>query len=161
MRHTPPALHTVTTVDKGHGRVETRHYQVCGELGWLDQRQDWRDLRSLVRVEAERWREGQTPTEQRYYLSSLPPDADLHARAVRSHWGIENQLHYVLDVTFREDECRIREGHAAQNMAIVRRMALNALKQEPSSMSIKKKRSKASMNTNFLEHVITNGLLVR
>jgi predicted transposase YbfD/YdcC len=111
-----------------------------------------------VRVEAERWLDdGNTHTEQRYYLSSLPPEADLHARAVHSHWGIENQLHY----TFREDDSRIRQGHAAENMAIVRRMALNALKQEPTAMSIKKKRFKASMNTDFLEHVITNGLLVR
>jgi predicted transposase YbfD/YdcC len=160
-RRTPHALHTVTTVDKGHGRVETRRYAVCGELGWLDQREDWCDLKSLVRVEAERWMDGNTHTEQRYYLSSLPPDAALHARAVRSHWGIENQLHDVLDVTCREDDSRIREGHAPQNMAIVRRMALNALKQEPTAMSIKKKCFKASINIGFLEHVITNGLLVR
>ena len=118
------------TVEKDHGRIETRHYLCTGELDWLADRAKWTALRSVAVVESQREIGGQTTRERRYYLSSLPPQAPELARAIRGHWGIENSLHWVLDVALREDDCRVRTGHAATNLATLRHMALNLLRQD-------------------------------
>jgi len=118
------------TLEKDHGRIETRRYLCTGKLDWLADRALWTALRSVAVVESEREIDGQTTRERRYYLSSLPPHAPELARAIRGHWGIENSLHWVLDVALREDECRVRSGHAATNLATLRHMALNLLRQD-------------------------------
>jgi predicted transposase YbfD/YdcC len=118
------------TVEKDHGRIETRRYYQSAELAWFADRAKWPGLQSVGMVEAIREAGGQTSVERRYYLSSLPLGVETFARAVRSHWGVENKLHWVLDVWFREDQSRARTGHAAENLATLRRLALNLLKRE-------------------------------
>jgi predicted transposase YbfD/YdcC len=118
------------SVEKDHGRIETRRYLCTGQLDWLADRGKWTALRSVAVVEAERQIGDQTTRERRYYLSSLVPDAPELARAIRGHWGIENSLHWVLDVALREDDCRVRTGHAAANLATLRHLALNLLRQD-------------------------------
>ncbi len=116
-----PALVHCEEVEKGHGRVETRRCWQSADIGWFADRAQWEGLRSVGCIEAVRESHGHTSTERRYYLSSLGLDATRLARAVRSHWGVENQLHWVLDVVFGEDQNRARTGHAAENLATLRR----------------------------------------
>lgn len=142
-------------VEKGHGRIEQRKYWMSSEIDWLEPKADWAGLKSIGMVEAQRTVEGQTTMEQRYYLSSLKADARELAKAVRSHWTIENGLHWVLDIAFREDECRVRQGHAAQNFALLRRLAVNLLKKETAAkVGIKAKRLKAGWGSAYLEKVL-------
>lgn len=124
------SLAVLETVEKDHGRIETRRYYQSAELDWFADRAKWEGLRSVGMVEAIREVDGPATVERRYYLSSLPLGVETFARAVRGHWGVENQLHWVLDVWFREDQSRARAGHAAENLATLRRLALNLLKRE-------------------------------
>ena len=117
-------------MDKEHGRLETRRYYQSAEMNWFADRAQWEGLRSVGMVEATREAGGKTTVERRYYLSSLPLGVETFARAVRGHWGVENKLPWVLDVWFREDQSRARTGHAAENLATLRRLALNLLKRE-------------------------------
>jgi predicted transposase YbfD/YdcC len=149
------------SVDKGHGRVETRACWVVSDpesLAWLDPSGAWAKLGCVAMVEDTR-RIGDThETEARYFLSSLPGDAAALAAAVRAHWGIENSLHWVLDVAFREDDCRVRAGHAAENLAVLRHLALNLLRRETSAkVGVHAKRLKAAWDTDYLLKVL-NGL---
>jgi len=151
------AVSTHKSVTGGHGRVETRRCWALdvAEQGWVDL-EGWSKLRTVCMVEQERFDGEETTTQRRYYISSLAPEAEVLLRAVRSHWHIENKLHWVLDVAFREDESRIRTGHAAQNMAVVRRLALNLLKQEPtSSAGIKNRRLRAGWDEAYLRKVLS------
>jgi len=145
--------------DAGHGRVETRRVWATDELGWLEQAGDWPGLRTVVVVEADREVIGQDRSvERRYFITSLAPDAEALGRAVRGHWGIENGLHHVLDVSFHEDDSRIRRGHGAENMSRLRRIALNLLKAaDPYTKrkSIKGRRKIAGWDHQFLLHLIT------
>ena len=125
-----PAASRHETLEKDHGRIETRRYLCTDQLDWLADRAKWTALRSVAVVEATRELGGRITRERRYYLSSLPPHAPELARAIRGHWGIENSLHWVLDVALREDDCRVRTGHAAANLATLRHMALNLLRQD-------------------------------
>lgn len=118
------------TVEKDHGRIETRRYYQSDCLAWFADQAKWAGLKSVGFVESVRELAGKTTVERRYYLSSLPLGVENFARAVRGHWGVENKLHWVLDVCFREDQSRARAGHAAENLATLRRLALNLLKQE-------------------------------
>jgi len=118
------------TVEKDHGRLEIRRYYQSAELDWFADRAKWEGLSSVGMVEAVREVEGKTTVERRYYLSSLALDVATFARAVRGHWAVENKLHWVMDVCFREDQSRARTGYAAENLATLRRLALNLLKQE-------------------------------
>jgi predicted transposase YbfD/YdcC len=144
-------LAMLETVDKEHGRLETRRYYQSAELDWFADRAKWEGLRSVGMVEATREVGGQTTVEKRYYLSSLPLGVETFARAVRGHWGVENKLHWVLDVWFREDQSRARTGHAAENLATLRRLALNLLKREKTKKrGIKGKQLNAGWNHAYL-----------
>lgn len=144
------------TLEKDHGRIEARRCWVTEELDWLEQKEEWKNLRSVVMVEA--IREvigGATTVERRYSISSLGANAKEALRAVRGHWAIENQLHWCLDIGFREDESRVRDAKAAENLVTVRHIGLNLLKQEKScQLGIKSKRKKAGWNDTYLLKVL-------
>jgi predicted transposase YbfD/YdcC len=124
------SLQRYQTVEKDHGRMESRTYYQSDYLEWFAERGKWEGLRSVGLVEARREIDGKLSTERRYYLSSLKADVQSFARAVRGHWGVENKLHWTLDVCFGEDQSRARQGYAAENLATLRRLALNLLKRE-------------------------------
>ncbi len=140
-------------IDCGHGRVERRTCAVRGDLSLLDKPSSWKGLSSLVRIQAERFHKasGKTERETRYYISSLLPDATRLNRLIRQHWGIENKLHWVLDVAFGEDHSRKRAGHAAQNFSLLNRIALNLLKQDKTVIvGIHGKRLQAAWDHSYL-----------
>ena len=148
---TAAALGTWETVEKDHGRLEIRRYYQSAELAWFADLAQWEGLQSVGLVEAIREVGGQRTVERRYYLSSLPLDVQTFARAVRGHWGVENKLHWVLDVCFREDQSRARAGFAAENLATLRRLALNLLKQENTKKrGIKGKMLNAAWDHSYL-----------
>jgi predicted transposase YbfD/YdcC len=143
--------------DKGHGRIEQRICYATDQIAWLDQRSQWCDLRSIVRVDSYVTIHGETTTEQRYFISSLPPNAREMADAVRSHWAIENSLHWVLDVTLGEDNSGVRKDYAPENMAIVRHITLNLLqntKRKYKDMSIKRLQKKAGWGNSTLDLIL-------
>lgn len=117
-------------MDKGHGRLETRRYYESAVLDWFADCSAWEGLATVGMVEAVQERRGQQTVERRYYLSSLPLDVKTFARAVREHWGLENQLHKVLDVQMNEDQNRARTRHAAENLGLLRRLVLNQLRRD-------------------------------
>ncbi|MGH6639735.1 MAG: ISAs1 family transposase [Polaromonas sp.] len=140
--------------ERGHGRVETRRAWVSADLDEELRAAAWPGLQSIGLVEATRTVGEKTSVEQRFYLSSLPPHACEFAQAVRKHWGIENQLHWTLDVTFREDQSRLRTGYGAENFAVLRHIALNLLRQEPSAKSLPRKRLACALNPDYLLKVL-------
>lgn len=145
------------TTEKDHGRLETRRYYQSAELGWFADRDQWEGLRTVGMVEAVREIGKERTVERRFYLSSLPLNAETLARAVRGHWGVENKLHWVLDVCFREDQSRARAGYAAENLATLRRLALNLLKREKTKRrGIKGKQLAASWNHAYLLRLLQN-----
>jgi predicted transposase YbfD/YdcC len=147
--------------DKGHGRIERRAVSVIREVDWLSgDRRFPGELRlpgaaCLVKVHAEVERGGQMHSETRYYISSAALDAERAAMAVRGHWGIENCLHWVLDVTFKEDQSRLRKGFGARNMAVVRHFALNLVRIAADRISLKLRRKRAAWATNYLNQLLT------
>jgi predicted transposase YbfD/YdcC len=158
----PPSdgIETSTTTDGDHGRIEVRRHTVCHDVAWLfsDRRYPgevaFPGLAMIAMVESEAEREGKLTRERRYYLSSARLDAAAVAQAVRGHWGIENRLHWVLDMVFKEDQARLRSGHAPMNMAVVRHMAANLLHQAKPTTSLKNRRKRAGWNTAYLESLI-------
>ena len=146
------------TLDKGHGRLEIRRCWTISEpthLTFLNPKDKWLGLQSIGLVEAERHLDGSVTTERRFFISSLDGQAEQFAKAVRHHWHIENRLHWVLDIAFREDEARIRKGYGSQNMAILRHIALNLLRQDTSKKcGIKNKRLIAGWDHLFLSHLL-------
>jgi predicted transposase YbfD/YdcC len=140
---------------EGHGRDEFRRCWATSDLSWLEGREEWKDLKSVVMVEAERFIGDKLSVETRYYISSLENDARLLNESVRSHWGVENSLHWVLDVTFQEDRSRIKKENAPENFGLLRRLALCLLKKEGTSKrSIKGKRLRASWDEGYLQRVL-------
>jgi predicted transposase YbfD/YdcC len=155
------SVDTFTEHDKGHGRIEQRDIDVIREVDWLsgDRRFPGElrlpDVASIIRVRA-RIQRGQTMhTETRYYISSATLDAVRAGQAIRGHWGIENRLHWVLDVTFNEDQSRLRKGFGARNMAVVRHFALNLVRSATDKKSIKLRRKAAAWRTDYLGHLLT------
>ena len=144
------------TVDKEHGRFEKRYYLITDSTDWLEEKADWKGLNSIGMVISERTVKDVTAVERRYYLSSLPAKADIFSHAVRQHWSVENQLHWVLDVTFNEDRQRMNTRHAAQNLAVIRQSALNLLRmdQSPKKMSMKRKQFCAALDHQYLQSLI-------
>jgi len=144
------------SVDKGHGRIEIRRCWTLSELDYLIQLPLWSGLQTVVMVQSEQHCHGQITTENRFFISSLPSQASLLLHAVRTHWSIENSLHWVLDVSFREDACRIRRDFAPHNMALLRHLALNLLSQDSSSKrGIAAKRKKAAWDQSYLIKLLT------
>ena len=144
-------------IDLGHGRIEKRVCSVINDLSMIEQKDQWIKLHSLIKIDAERQIKstGETQKETRYYISSLQSDAQQLNRCVRSHWKIENSLHWVLDVAFHEDQSRKRAGKAAENFSVINRIALNLLKNEVSTkQGVKGKRLKAGWSTDYLEQVL-------
>ena len=147
-----PALEYFETVEKDHGRLEIRRYWLSADLDWFADRSKWEGLRTVGLVESVRQEGTADPTtERRYYLCSLPPEVERFAGAVRGHWGVENGLHWVLDVQMNEDQSRARTGHAPENLATLRRLALNLLRRDQTkSRGIKGKRLSAAWSHDYL-----------
>ena len=146
------------TVDKAHGRLEYRHYWTIADptcIAYLNAKEKWTGLQSVGMVEAERRVGEQVSKERRYYIMSLPGDARAFGAAVRSHWQVENGLHWVLDIAFQEDASRMRKDHSQQNFVVLRHMALNLLKQEQTAKcGIKARRLKAGWSEDYLRQVL-------
>ena len=150
----PHSYHEETDAD--HGRVEVRRVWVTDWTGWYQKRSNWAGLQSFICVESERTVNDRTSVDRRYYISSLvgqKPETMLYY--VRGHWGIENKLHWSLDMSFREDALRARIGHSAENLSRIRRLTLNLLKQDKSAKaSIDNKRFKACMENEYLLKIL-------
>ena len=148
------------TTDGDHGRIEVRRHFVCHEVDWLFSGRRYKDepqfphLAMFGMVESIVERHGSVTTERRYYLSSAKLDAKSFAHAVRAHWGIENRLHWVLDVVFHDDLARLRSGDGPQNMAIVKHIALNMVRNPKDRHSLKVRRKLANLNADYLEKLI-------
>ena len=144
--------------DKGHGRLETRRATVISDIQWLkDKYPQWKGLSSLVEIESLREIKGEISTEKRYYISSLSGEVKTLSQAVRQHWGVENKLHWVLDVCFNDDQSRIRKGNAPRNIAIIKKTVLNLLqmiKKDRPRISLKRMRKLAGWDHDFLDSVL-------
>ena len=149
-----PELGFAETVEKDHGRIETRRFWQSCNVGWFADRDKWKGLGSFGVVESVRDIGGRVTTERRYYLLSLKKNIWMFARASRTHWGVENNVHWLLDVTFKEDQSRARAGYAAENLATMRRLALNALKKEKSKRSMRQKVKNSGWSNAYLLSVL-------
>ncbi len=146
------------TIDGGHGRVEIRRHWSIEQFRDFPGKAAWKDLCSIGMVESERHTGSEVTLDCRYYISSLPADAKQFAASVRAHWGVENGLHWCLDVGFREDDCRVRQGNASENFAVVRHIALNLLKKERSFKGgLRAKRLKAGWDQDYLIKILGVG----
>lgn len=153
--HSPPTLRTYTEPAKGHGRVETRRTQVLAVPETLRNLETWKDLASIARCSRTYTEKGIEKSEVRYFISSLKPEVKKIARAIRGHWGIENGLHWVLDMYFAEDRNRARTGDAAANLGLLRRWVLSLLQRNESiSGGIEKKRLQAAWNDGIREKLL-------
>ena len=151
-------LQIFSDFNKDHGREEKRSCVVLEKTDWFREDWQWEGLTSLIMIETQRKESQQEnyETQQRFYISSLPADAEEIAHMIRRHWEIENSLHWVLDVTYREDECRVRKDHAASNLSTYRKWTLNLFKQMPDTRSIRAKQKKAAWDHKYLLQVLTN-----
>jgi predicted transposase YbfD/YdcC len=151
-------ISTETELDKGHGGFERRQCRVTEAIGWLKERHpDWNKLTSVVEIESERERQGKIEKEKRYYISSLAAMPGKHLAAIRQHWGVENKLHWVLDVAFNDDQSRIRKGNAPRNIAVIKKTVLNLLqiiKRDRPRVSLKAMRKLAGWDHDFLDSVL-------
>ena len=153
---------TYCEADKGHGRIEERTYLAVDSNSVIDMK-EWPGIKSVIKVISVREMKDKTTTEDRFYLSSLEAaSVKISANAIRSHWGVENSLHYVLDVTFGQDKSRIRNGNAPENIGILRHLAMNILRGAPEakkgSPSVNLKRRRAGMDLKYLDRIIKNSV---
>lgn len=154
LRQKPVAIDT--QIDKGHGRLETRSCSIISELNWVESSQQWAGIKTLVRIDSVREIHGEKQCQTRYYISSLKENAATFNQLIRGHWGIENSVHWTLDMVFREDECRKRKGYSAENFALVTKIALNLLKRDNRRISAIGKQHLASWNTEYLLALLNN-----
>jgi len=144
-----------TTVDGDHGRIETRTTTVIHDVKWLQKRHDWPGLKGVAMVESSREISGKVERETRYYIISMVMAAALLGPVIRSHWAIENSLHWVMDMVFRDDESRVRTDHAPANFTTIKHMALNLLRRPPGKQSLRGRRKAASWDDDFLASLLT------
>ena len=142
------------SVDGDHGRIETRRTTVIHDVKWLQERHGWPGLRSVIVVESTREFRGKTERETRLYISSLDLAADVAAQMVRDHWTMENNLHWVMDMVFRDDECRVRKDHAPANFTTIEHAAFNFPKRAPGKDSMRGKRKRAGWEDDFLYSIV-------
>ena len=142
------------TVDGDHGRIETRTYTAFHDVGWLQQRHDWPGLHGVVMVESTREIGEKIERETRFYITSLVWLAHQLGPAIRSHWAVENSLHWILDMIFRDDDCRVRTNHAPANFTLIEHMALNLIRRAPGRDSLRLKRKIAAWDDDFLASLI-------
>lgn len=143
------------TIDGEHGRIETRHCFVTQQIDWIRDKEKWAGLKSIVMVESKREVKGQKSTERRYYLSSLSEDAEKILKVIRSHWGIENSVHWVMDMSFGDDASRIRLGNAPENMAVIKHSALNMIRRYRNGrQTIKRLRKQAGWDNDVLHGIL-------
>ena len=148
---------TSEDIDYGHGRIETRKCYVLTDLSLVEEATKWKGLTSIIKIERERYFKatGKKETESSFYISTLS-EAKVINNAVRKHWGIENKVHWILDVAFNEDQSRKRTGNAAQNFSTLNRIALNLLKKDDAKVGIKGKRKMIGWNNNYVFKVLNN-----
>jgi len=143
------------TVDGDHGRIETRAVTVIHDVAWLQKRHQWPGLKGVVMVDSRRELGGKTEHETRFYITSLSVPASQMGPLVRDHWAVENSLHWVMDMVFRDDECRLRTNHAPANFATLKHIALNLIRRAKSKDSIRLRRKVASWDDHFLASLVT------
>ena len=144
------------TLDGEHGRIETRRYFTTSDIGWLSGKEDWTGINTICMAVRERDVNGEISIESSYFISSLENHVSTIAKSIREHWGIENGLHWCLDVSFREDHCRVRKDHAPENFGVLRHMATNLLKRENSlKAGLQTKRLKAAWDHDYLLKVLS------
>jgi predicted transposase YbfD/YdcC len=142
------------TVERGHGRLETRRYRTLGDLSGVPRSTLWEGMNMIGMVDARREIDGQVSIETRYFIGSIGTSATRFAHVVRGHWGVENGLHWNLDISFREDECRVRQPVAREHLAVLRHLALSRLKHDDTKVGLKNKRLKAACNEDYLEKLL-------
>lgn len=146
------------TIDKGHGRIETRNYVFTDAIEWLSPKNEWIGLKSIGCVHATREISEVVTEEYRYFISSLSGDIQLFSQAVRGHWRVENSLHWVMDIAFRDDECRIRKKHGPANFVTIKHIAQNMMRSVKSKASMRVKRKKAGWDDTFLDAILKSKL---
>jgi predicted transposase YbfD/YdcC len=154
-KNPPSPVETYTESDKGHGRIETRTATVSTDIAWLE-REKFTDIATIAYVDCVVEKKGKTTQERRFYIASRPLSAQSLLLAVRAHWQIENALHWVLDVTFKDDLARVRKGFGAKNMAVVRHFALNLVRNAKDKNSIKVRRKLAGWKPDYLATLLVN-----
>src|SRR6202142_3526797 len=142
------------TIDGDHGRIETRTVVVIHDMPWLNHQHDWPGLKAVAAADSTRERNGNTEKEPRFYIPSLTAPASLGGPAIRDHWSIENSLHWVMDMTFRDDECRVRTDHAPANLAVIRHMAHNLIRRAPGKQSLRIRRKVAGWDDGYLASLL-------
>lgn len=142
------------SVDGDHGRIETRTTTAIHEIGWLQERHNWPGLKGVVMVESRREIGAKVEQEMRFYITSLDASADKLGPAIRAHWAVENSLHWVMDMVFRDNECRVRKDHAPANFTTLKHIALNLTRKAPGKDSLRLKRKVAAWDDNFLASII-------
>ena len=148
-----PHVSKIVKHDQGHGRIETREYYLCTDPDYLKLHTEWKDLNSVGMMKSRIIQNEAETEETHYYISSLT-DVNTFSDAARSHWGVENSLHWCLDVTFREDSSRMRKDHSAENFAVVRHIVLNTLKNMPDKMSVARRRRHCAYDDAYLASVL-------
>ncbi len=143
------------SVEKSHGRIEVRKITVCTDISWLQKHHNWPALTSIIMVEYDCEVDGKTRHETRFYISSICSNAEFMANAIRQHWGVENGLHWVMDMVFRDDECRIRKDNSPANFTTIKHMASNILRLSKGKASMRSKRHEAAWDEDFLFNMIT------
>lgn len=144
-----------TTVEGNHGRIETRRCVVTNDTDWYADKSKWAGLKTFAMIESTRDLGDKIENDTRFFISSLPMDAEQLLQVARGHWAVENSLHWCLDISFREDECRIRKKNAPENLAILRRFALNLIKNDPiRKTGVKASRKRAGWSLDYLEHLL-------
>jgi predicted transposase YbfD/YdcC len=154
LKYKDTMISTHETVDADHGRIETRNYTVIHDVGWLQERHNWPGLKAVVVVESQREIAGKITSETRFYVTSLVLLAIAIGPMVRAHWAIENSLHWVMDMVFRDDECRVRTNNAPANFATCRHIAYNLTRKAPGKDSIRLRRKTAGWDDDYLASLV-------